>query len=115
MKRSSPASSLPPNNGRKIDARFVEGSTMRHVVVMTVSGSAGLSFLFLVDVLALFWIGKLGDIVLVAAMGFAATIQFLVVSIALGMMIAGVALVLLARALTVRRGTTSGVAPLDTP
>ncbi len=33
----------------------------------------------------------------------------------LGVPIAGVALVLLARALTVRRGTTSGVAPLDTP
>lgn len=93
MKPSSTASSPPPNNGRRIDARFVTGSTLRHVVVMTASGSVGLSFLFLVDVMALFWIGRLGDIVLVAAMGFAATIQFLVVSIALGMMIAGVALV----------------------
>ncbi len=66
---------------------------MRHVVVMTMSGSVGLSFLFLVDVMALFWVSRLDDVVLVAAMGFAATIQFLVVSVALGMMIAGVALV----------------------
>lgn len=66
---------------------------MRHVVVMTASGSIGLSFLFLVDVLALFWISKLDQVVLIAAMGFAATIQFLAVSVSLGMMIAGVALV----------------------
>lgn len=86
--------SLPPqNNGRRIDARFVTGSPMRHVVVMTMSGSVGLSFLFLVDVMALFWVSRLDDVVLVAAMGFAATLQFLVVSLALGMMIAGVALV----------------------
>lgn len=93
MKPSSTVSSPPPSNGRRIDARFVTGSTMRHVVVMTASGSIGLSFLFLVDVMALFWISQLDRVVLVAAMGFAATIQFLVVSTALGMMIAGVALV----------------------
>lgn len=93
MKPSSPDSSAPPNNGRRIDARFVTGSTMRHVVVMTLSGSVGLSFMFLVDVMALFWVSRLNDVVLVAAMGFAATIQFLMVSVALGMMIAGVALV----------------------
>jgi len=66
---------------------------MRHVVTMTMSGSVGLSFLFLVDVMALFWVSQLGDVVLVAAMGFAATIQFLVVATALGMMNAGVAMV----------------------
>jgi putative MATE family efflux protein len=88
-----PDVSPQPNNDRRIDARFVAGSTMRHVVVMTASGSIGLSFLFLVDVLALFWISKLDQVVLIAAMGFAATIQFLAVSVSLGMMIAGVALV----------------------
>ena len=74
-------------------AKFTTGSTMRHVVVMTMTGALGLSFMFLVDFLALFWVSQLHDEVLISAVGFAATIQFFVVSVAIGMMIAGVALV----------------------
>ncbi len=66
---------------------------MRHVVVMTLTGSLGLSFMFLVDFLALWWVSQLGDETLISAIGFAGTIQFFVVSIAIGMMIAAVALV----------------------
>ncbi len=66
---------------------------MRHVVIMTASGSIGLSFMFLVDFLALFWVGQLDDTILLAGMGYAAMITFLMISVALGMMIAGVALV----------------------
>ncbi|MGH1356330.1 MAG: MATE family efflux transporter [Thalassovita sp.] len=74
-------------------AKFTTGSTMRHVVVMTLSGSLGLSFMFLVDFLALFWVSQLKNEALVAAIGFAGTIQFFVISISIGMMIAAVALV----------------------
>lgn len=74
-------------------AKFTTGSTMRHVVVMTLTGSLGLSFMFLVDFLALFWISRLDDEALIAAVGFGGTIQFFVISIAIGMMIAAVALV----------------------
>mgnify|MGYP001079356162 CR=1 FL=1 len=74
-------------------AKFTTGSTMRHVAVMTMAGSLGLSFMFLVDFLALFWISRLHDEVLITALGFAGTIQFFVVSIAIGMMIGAVALV----------------------
>lgn len=74
-------------------AKFTTGSTLRHVVVMTLSGSLGLSFVFLVDFLALFWVSQLKNEALVAAIGFAGTIQFFVVSIAIGMVIAAVALV----------------------
>ena len=74
-------------------AKFTTGSTLRHVVVMTLTGSLGLSFMFLVDFLALFWISRLGREDLIAAVGFAATIQFFLVSISIGMMIAAVALV----------------------
>ncbi|MGA1234051.1 MAG: MATE family efflux transporter, partial [Lutimaribacter sp.] len=78
-------------------AKFLTGSTMRHVVVMTLTGSLGLSFMFLVDFLALYWISRLQDEHLISAVGIAGTIQFFVVSVAIGMMIAAVALV--ARAL----------------
>ncbi|MCM2560580.1 MATE family efflux transporter [Lutimaribacter sp. EGI FJ00015] len=74
-------------------AKFTTGSTMRHVVVMTLTGSLGLSFMFLVDFLALFWISQLGREDLIAALGFAATVQFFLISISVGMMIAAVALV----------------------
>ena len=74
-------------------AKFTTGSTMRHVVVMTLTGSLGLSFMFLVDFLALWWISRLGQEVLISAIGFAATLQFVVISVAIGMMIAAVALV----------------------
>ena len=74
-------------------AKFTTGSTMRHVVVMTLSGSLGLSFMFLVDFLALFWVSRLKDEALIAAIGFAGTLQFFVVSISIGMMIGAVALV----------------------
>ena len=73
--------------------KFTTGSTMRHVVVMTLTGSLGLSFMFLVDFLALFWISRLKDEVLITAVGFAGVIQFFVISVAMGMMIGAVALV----------------------
>jgi len=86
-------SSQPQRNKPALEAKFVTGSTMRHVIIMTASGSIGLSFMFLVDFLALFWVGQLKDTILLAGMGYAAMITFLMVSVALGMMISGVALV----------------------
>ena len=64
-------------------AKFTTGSTLRHVVVMTLTGSLGLSFMLLVDFLALFWISQLGREELIAAVGFAATIQFFLISISI--------------------------------
>lgn len=83
-------------------ARFTTGSTMRHVVVMTLTSAFGLSFMFLVDFLALFWVSQLKIEMLVSAIGFAATLQFFIVSVGIGMMIAGVALV--SRALGMGQG-----------
>ena len=74
-------------------AKFLTGSTMRHVVVMTLAGSAGLMFMFLVDFATLFWVGRAGGENWVAAAGFAFTIQFFAVSNAIGLMIASVSLV----------------------
>lgn len=70
-------------------ARFTTGSTMRHVTVMAATGSAGLLALFMVDALNLFYISVLGVTELAAAIGFAGTIQFFIVSVSIGVMIAG--------------------------
>ena len=72
---------------------FVTGSTMRHVVVMTATGSVGLIATFLVDLLSLLYVSWLGDPRLTAAIGFATIVLFLAISINVGLMIAVGALV----------------------
>jgi len=74
-------------------AKFTTGSTMRHVVVMTMTASAGLLSLFFVDAINLFYISLLGVTELAAAIGFAGTIQFFMISVSIGLVIAGVATV----------------------
>tara|TARA_R110002124_G_scaffold55459_8_gene156774 strand:+ start:511 stop:1854 length:1344 start_codon:yes stop_codon:yes gene_type:complete len=77
----------------KRQARFVTGSTMRHVAVMTTTGMIGLTFMFLVDAITLFWVSKLNSETFMAAMGFAWTVQFFTISIAVAFMIAATAMV----------------------
>jgi len=74
-------------------AKFTTGSTMRHVVVMTATGSLGLVAIFIVDALNLFYISLLGIQELAAAIGFAGTLMFFTVSVAIGLTIAASALV----------------------
>lgn len=73
--------------------RFLTGSTMGHVVRMTMTGAMGITFVFLVDAANLFWISQLGDPGLVAAIGFAFAIQYFSVSAGIGLMMASTALV----------------------
>jgi len=73
--------------------RFVSGSILRHVVVMSGTGSIGLMAIFFVDLLSLLYVSKLGDPVLTAGVGFAAIVQFFAISINIGLMIAAGALV----------------------
>jgi putative MATE family efflux protein len=74
-------------------AKFVTGSTMRHVAVMTATGSIGLVAIFMVDALNLFYISMLGVKELAAAIGFAGTLMFFTVSVSIGLTIAASALV----------------------
>ncbi|PWK75503.1 MATE family efflux transporter [Aminobacter sp. AP02] len=74
-------------------AKFTTGSTMRHVVVMTGTGSIGLISIFIVDALNLFYISRLGVEELAAAIGFASTLLFFTLSISIGFTIACGALV----------------------
>ncbi|MEM7423734.1 MAG: MATE family efflux transporter [Pseudomonadota bacterium] len=74
-------------------AKFTTGSTMKHVVVMTVTSSMGLLALFLVDAINLLYISMLGVTELAAAIGFAGTLQFFMISVTVGLLIAGTAVV----------------------
>lgn len=98
MKPSWLAGYRPPHRANDMaemgdKARFLTGSTMRHVVVMTLTGSAGLVFMFLVDVATLFWVSRLNHDGYMAALGFAWTIQFFTISTSIGLMIASMALI----------------------
>lgn len=66
---------------------------MGHVVRMTLTGAMGITFVFVVDAANLYWISRLGDPQLMAAIGFSFAIQFLSVSVGIGLMIGAVALI----------------------
>ena len=72
--------------------KFVTGSTLKHVINMTAAGSVGLIAVFAVDVLNLFYISLLGQKELTAAVGYASTLLFFMLSLAIGLSIAVAAL-----------------------
>ena len=74
---------------------------MRHVFVMSATGTVGLIAIFIVDFLSLLYISWLGDPRLTAGVGLATVVLFLTVSINVGLMIAVGALV--SRALGARK------------
>src|SRR3954462_5219997 len=66
---------------------------MRHVAVMSATGSVGLVAVFAVDLLSLLYISWLGDPRLTAGVGLATIVLFFATSINVGLMIAVGALV----------------------
>lgn len=68
--------------------KFVTGSTLKHVLNMTAAGSVGLVAVFAVDVLNLFYISMLGQKELAAAVGYAGTLLFFILSLSIGLSIA---------------------------
>jgi putative MATE family efflux protein len=78
---------------KTIQAPFVSGSIMRHVLKATAAGTAALICMFLVDFLNLYYIAQLGRQELTAAIGFASILMFFQTSLSMGFMIAGGALV----------------------
>ena len=74
-------------------AKFIDGSTMRHVVVMTLTGALGIMALFLVDFFDLYFISQLKQTAMTAAIGYAGTIILFNISIGMGSSIAASALV----------------------
>ena len=78
-------------------ARFVSGSTRRHIIIMTSTQTLSLLAIFLVDFIDMLFLSMLGEVELAAAIGYSGTILFFTTSICIGLSIASGALV--ARAL----------------
>jgi len=78
-------------------AKFLQGSLFRHIVVMSLTASVGLMAVFVVDFVDMVFISMLGKAELAAAVGYAGAILFFTSSFGIGMAIAAGALV--ARAL----------------
>ena len=69
----SPVERAPP--------RFVSGSLLRHVLVMTGAGGIGLGAIFLGDLANIIFLSWLRDQMIVAAVGYASSVLFLIISI----------------------------------
>lgn len=74
-------------------AKFLTGSLLRHVTVMSLTSSVGLMAVFLVDFIDMVFIAMLGKAELAAAVGYAGSILFFTTSFSIGMAIAVGALV----------------------
>jgi putative MATE family efflux protein len=74
-------------------AKFLQGSIMRHIVIMTLTSAIGLMAVFLVDLADLYFLSRLQDTNITAAIGFAGVISFANLSLSIGTGIASAALV----------------------
>lgn len=74
-------------------AKFTRGSTMRHVLAMTGAAATGLIAMFGVDLVDMYFLTLLDDHSLVAAVGYAGTLIYFLVSVSIGLQIALGALV----------------------
>ncbi len=73
--------------------KFTTGPTLRHVVVMTATGSLGLVSVFMVDFVDAYFLSLLGEREVAGAVGYAGAIIMLNISVCLGLAIAISALV----------------------
>lgn len=73
-------------------AKFLHGSPMRHVVVMTTTSALGMVAVFFVDFIDLYFISQLGEREK-AALGYALPITFVMISTGIGLMMASVVLI----------------------
>ena len=83
-------------NGIKADnaqAKFLTGSTLKHVAIMATSAAVGLMAIFLVDFVDFWFLSQLGILEIQAALGIAGTILFANISLSVGLMIGTIALV----------------------
>ncbi|MGK0441603.1 MAG: putative MATE family efflux protein [Pseudohongiellaceae bacterium] len=74
-------------------AVFTQGSTLKHILVMTGANTVGLIALFTVDLVDIYFLSLLGQVEMAAAVGFAGTLLFFMTSLSIGLQIAMGALV----------------------
>ena len=72
---------------------FLTGSILRHVLTMTATGAIGLVAIFVAELIDVLFLSMLGDVEIIAAVGYAGPIVFLTVACAIGLSIATVSLV----------------------
>lgn len=74
-------------------AKFVVGSLLRHILVMSGAGGVGLGAIFLSDLANIVFLSWLNDQAVLAAVGYASSIVFFTISIGIGLAIAATSLV----------------------
>lgn len=90
---SGPAAAPSRPGGAGAPPRFVTGSIMRHLLVMTATSAVGLMAIFVGDLANIYFLSLLKDVETVAAVGYASSILFFATSIGIGLAIAATALV----------------------
>lgn len=73
--------------------RFVTGSLLKHILVMTSAGAVGLMAIFVGDLANIYFLSRTGDEAVVAAVGYASSILLISTSIGIGLLIAATSLV----------------------
>jgi putative MATE family efflux protein len=73
--------------------KFVTGSILRHILVMTGAGAVGLMAIFVSDLAAMLFLSRLGDVEIVSAVGYGSSILFFATSIGIGLSIAASAII----------------------
>lgn len=66
-------------------AKFTSGPVAHHLIRVTLANSVSLLSLYVVDMLAMFWLSRSQDPHVLAAIGLVSILQFLVISICLGL------------------------------
>lgn len=84
------AAEEPP---RRAPPVFVSGSLLRHILIMSGAGGIGLGAIFLSDLANILFLSWLHDQAIIAAVGYASSIQFLTTSVGIGLGIASTTLV----------------------
>jgi Na+-driven multidrug efflux pump len=74
-------------------AVFTQGSTLKHILVMTGASTVGLATMFSAELIDIYFLSLLGEQELPAAIGFAGTLLFFLTSVSIGLQIAMGALV----------------------
>jgi putative MATE family efflux protein len=75
------------------DPKFVTGSLLRHILEMTAAGALGLMAVFAGDLANIYFLSRIGDGAVVAAVGYASSILYFSISIGIGLSIATTSLV----------------------
>jgi len=66
------------------NAKFVEGSTVKHILMMSGASTIGMMCMFFVDLMDMLFISLLGQVTLTAAIGIAGTLVYLLTSLSIG-------------------------------